>query len=908
MAKRKPSRPAPKNVTPVSAKPTVKRKPAASRIRSAARSVPLNPIGSGTPGTALVAATKAPKRALNIIGVGASAGGLEAIEVFLRSVPLGGNWAIVVVQHLDPTYKDFLPELLQKVTLLKVQRIQDGTRVRPDNVYVIPPNRDVSIKAGVLKLQAAGEAQVVRLPIDFFFSSLAQAQHEKSIGVVLSGMGSDGTAGAKAIKEQGGVVLVQDPKQAKSASMPSSVINAGLADVVAPVEGLFASLEQYLQHVPLLLRPVTDYDPTEENLMEKVVNILRGHTGHDFSLYKRSTLYRRIERRMALHQLKKIERYVRFLSENPQEVDLLFRELLIGVTQFFRDPLLWETLKNQTLPDLLASEACSPTLRAWIPGCSTGEEAYSLAMVFRETLDSLPGKRAFTLKIFATDIDPDAVSKARKGLFPASIAESVSAERLSRFFTKEPRGYRITKEIREMIIFAPHNLIMSPPFTKLDLLSCRNLLIYFTSELQKKLIPLFHYCLNPGGVLVLGSAETIGSFTDFFNPLDGSARVFQRQEVRLTGRRMEFPSSYVATSSAAAYLDSSAVVGPDNLQHQAEQWLLKYQAPAAVLVTAKGDILYISGRTSRYLEPVAGKANWNLFAMVRDGLSYPLHQAFEKIVGKTNPITTRSCKVDTGDSACWVKATLQQITAKGALNGLVMIVFNDGVDPAQPLVPRRVKNTRGSNRVRELTQELAHMQEQVQTTREDMQTSQEELKSANEELQSANEELQSTNEELTTAQEEMQSLNEELQTVNAELEAKLTALASASDDMANLLNSTQIATLFLDGKLRVRSFTPHATALISLIPSDVGRPVSDLASHLIYPEMVADAREILRTLVPIQKALITQDGRWFALHVMPYRTMDNRIDGIVITFTDMTGVRKMEKQLRETMGKKKAKA
>ncbi|MCS6242905.1 MAG: PAS domain-containing protein [Opitutus sp.] len=892
MAKRKPSRPAPKNVTPVSAKPTVKRTPAASR----------------TPGTAVAPANTPPKRALTLIGVGASAGGLEAIDAFLRSVPLGANCAIVVVQHLDPTHKDFLPELLQKVTPLKVQRIQDGTRVRPDNVYVIPPNRDVSIKAGVLKLHVTDGAQAVRLPIDFFFSSLAEAQQEQSIGVVLSGMGSDGTAGAKAIKEHGGVVLVQDPTQAKFASMPSSVINAGLADVVAPVEGLFASLEQYLQHVPLLLRPVTAYEPTEENSMEKVVQILRSHTGHDFSLYKRSTLYRRIERRMALHQLEKIERYVRFLSENPQEVDLLFRELLIGVTQFFRDPLLWETLKSQTLPGLLARDAGSPTLRAWIPGCSTGEEAYSLAMVFRETLDSLPGKSALTLKIFATDIDPDAVSKARQGLFPASITESVSAERLSRFFTKEPRGYRIAKEIREMIIFAPHNLIMSPPFTKLDLLSCRNLLIYFTAELQKKLIPLFHYCLNPGGVLVLGSAETIGSFTDLFNPLDGPARVFQRQENWLTGHRLEFPSSYVAASLIPPHLESSADVGHDNLQHQAEQWLLKNQAPAAVLVTTKGDILYISGRTSRYLEPVAGKANWNLFAMVREGLSYPLHQAFEKIAGQTHSITTRSCKVDTGDSTCFVKATLQQITTKGALSGLVMIVFSDGVDPAQPQVQRRVKNAKGSDRLRELTQELAHMQQQLQTTREDMQTSQEELKSANEELQSANEELQSTNEELTTAQEEMQSLNEELQTVNGELEAKLTALASASEDMANLLNSTQIATLFLDGKLRVRSYTPHATALIHLIPSDVGRPVTDLASHLIYPEMMADAREVLRTLVPIEKALITQDGRWFALHVMPYRTMDNRIDGIVITFTDMTGVRKLEKQLRETMGKKKSKA
>ncbi len=892
MATRKSSRPAQKKVAPASAKSAAKRKPAAASARPRVEAA--GALASPSPAAA----------ELTIIGVGASAGGLAAIEQFLAPIPQGAKQAVVVVQHLDPTQTDLLPELLQRVTPLKTRQAKDKTRIQPDCVYVIPPGKDLSIEGGFLRLNEPESARGHGLPINHFFRSLAADQKQRSVAVVLSGMGCDGTEGGKSVKEQGGVVLVQDPATAGCPSMPRSVIDAGLADIVAPAGELFGRLQQYLQHVPALPHNEGDQEPGERNALEKITGILRVNTGHDFSLYKHSTLYRRIERRMGLHQCTKIEQYVRFLRENPQEVELLFRELLIGVTHFFRDPEMWEKLGKFVLPLLLANGASGRTLRAWVPGCSSGEEAYSLAMVFKESMDSAPARKNFALKIFATDIDPDAVGKARQGLFPDTIVEHVSPERLSRFFIKEANGYRVTKEIREMVIFATHNVVMDPPFTKLDILSCRNLLIYFTPELQKKLLPLFYYSLRPGGVLFLGSAETIGGLGHLFTPFTGSARLFQRREVSTVAQSVEFPSSCVTSTRDQAH----AVSGPglaDNLQAQAEQWLMKHHAPAAVLVTAQGDVLYISGRTGRYLEPVAGKANWNLFAMVREGLRYELSSAFQKATQEAKPVVSRPCNIESGGVSYILTVTVEQITTAGPLRGLVMVVFNEVREPAQTAKLNAVGNDAGSTRVRDLTRELLQAREEVLSTREAMQISQEELKSSNEELQSTNEELQSTNEELTTAQEELQSLNEELQTVNAELQAKLDELSSASNDMRNLLNSTQIATLFLDRSLRVRFFTEHATKLIHLIPGDVGRPVTDLAFNVRYPDLAADAKEVLRTLVPIEKALTTKDGRKFALRVMPYRTMDNRIDGVVITFTDITVMTKLEAKVREQIGKKK---
>lgn len=811
--------------------------------------------------------------------------------------------AFVIVQHLDPTHKGIMPELLQRATQMRVVQVKDRTKVQPECVYVIPPNKDMSILHGVLHLLEPAAPRGLRLPIDFFLRALAQDQRERSIGVILSGMGSDGTLGLRAIKEKAGVVLVQDPATAKFDGMPRSAIDAGLADIVAPVDELPAKILAFLQRSPLIARADVALEDKTQSALEKAVILLRARTGNDFSLYKRNTLQRRIERRMGIHQIHRLAGYVRYLQENSQELDLLFKELLIGVTSFFRDPDVWEKLRRHVLPTLLANRSPSHALRAWVPGCSTGEEAYSLAMLFKEAVELARPKGNFSLQIFATDLDRDAIDKARQGFFPENIADDVSEERLKRFFTKEDRGYRVCKEIREMVIFAPQNLIHDPPFTKLDLLCCRNLLIYLTGDVQKKLLPMFHYSLSPSGILLLGSAETIGDHTELFAPLNGKARLYRRTETLARPELIAFPSAFSASPAAAPEV-SPPPKPPASLQSLADQLVLQRYAPPAVLVNDKGDICYISGRTGKYLEPAAGKANWNLFAMARDGLRYELTDAFQKALRKPETVTLHGLAVGTNGGRQWVDVAVQQLREPGPLHGLVMIVFTDVATPVAAVAPgRATKSAVRSPRVAELEQELLRVRAESRATHEEMQTSQEELRSANEELQSTNEELQSTNEELMTSKEEMQSLNEELQTVNTELQSKMDEFVRTSDDMKNLLDSTNIATLFLDKEINVRRFTPQMTKIIKLIPGDVGRPITDLASELRYPELADDAREVLRKLTATEKPIAARDGRWFTVRIMPYRTLDDRIDGLVLTFADITAAKTLEAKLRGAGGK-----
>ena len=838
-----------------------------------------------------------------IVGIGASAGGLEAIEQFLRHLPQGSGMAFVVVQHLDPTHKGMLVELLQRATPMKVIQVKDRLRVEPDRVYVIPPNQDLSILHGVLHLLAPVAPRGLRLPIDFFLRSLADDQRDGSIGVILSGMGSDGTLGVRAIKEQAGAVFVQTPASAKFDSMPRSVIDAGLADVIAPAEELAGKIAAYLAHGPLVKLRDHPLTSKTQSGVEKVCVLLRSQTGHDFSQYKRSTLYRRVERRMGLHQIDSIADYVRLLQESPQETQLLFKELLIGVTSFFRDPAAWECLRAKIIPAILTAHPAGGALRAWVPGCSTGEEAYSLAMIFKEALAEEKPAGGFSLQIFATDLDKDSVDRARQGVYPANIAGDVSAERLRRFFVEEKHGYRVGKQIREMVLFAPHNLLMDPPFTRLDILSCRNLLIYLAPELQKKLLPLFHYSLNPGGVLFLGSAETIGAATNLFAPFDGKTRIFQRLDSALRTEPVDFPTSVLpARPQGAAALagQTGAHKTAPNLQALAEQLLLQRHVPAAVLTNDKGDILFISGRTGPYLEPAAGKANWNIYAMAREGLRHELSTAFGKALREKRTVTQTNVKVESNGGMHAVDIAIEPIKEPETLRGMVMVVFTEGMSGNAKLTgkARRTVTTPAALARRE--QDLRQARDELLTAREQMQTSQEELKSVNEELQSTNEELQSTNEELTTSKEEMQSMNEELQTLNQELQSKVDELSCTSNDMKNLLDSTDIATLFLDDALTVRRFTPQMLKIIKLIPGDVGRPLTDLASDLVYPGLAEDAREVLRSLVFKEKPITTRDGRWFSVRIMPYRTIDNRIDGVVITFVDITAAKTLEAKLRET--------
>jgi two-component system, chemotaxis family, CheB/CheR fusion protein len=856
---------------------------------------------------------KTVRTAFPIVGLGASAGGLEALELFLKNVPPGSGLAYVVVQHLDPTHKGILVELLQRCTPMPVVQIKDRTRVQPNHVYVIPPNRDLSILHGVLHLLEPAAPRGLRLPIDHFFRSLAADWGDRSMGVILSGMGSDGSLGLRSIKENAGAVFVQTPSSAKFDGMPRSAIDAGLADVIAPPEELPGKIISYLTQPALVVGPEHAAVTKDPSALEKIVILLRAHTRHDFSHYKKSSVYRRIERRMSLHQLAKIADYVRYLQGNPQELDLLFKELLIGVTSLFRDPEVWVQLRDEVFPTLLAGRTHGGVLRAWVAGCSTGEEAYSLAMCFREAQDAMKvaGRPApkCSLVIFATDLDKDAIDRARTGIYPANIAADVSEERLRRFFTEDEKSYRVNKEIREMVIFAPQDLIMDPPFTKLDMVSCRNVLIYLDVELQKKLMALFHYSLNPGGVLLLGSAETVGTAIDLFEPLSGKLRLYHRLDSARARESVDFPAAFSRTHPRTAQTAASALAAAldtlppaASLQTHAEHFLLRHYAPAAVLVTAQGDIVYVSGKTGKYLEPAVGRANFNLFAMARDGLRHGLPEALRKALQQKTAITLRGVQLGSNSETQRVDVCVHPLNAQQGLAGMVMVVFADAATPIVAPIPAKTigRVTASSARIASLEQQLHDAYAALEDAQQQMQTSQEELKSTNEEMQSTNEELQSTNEELTTSKEEMQSMNEELQTVNHELQTKVEELSKVSDDMSNLLNSTEIATLFLDEALNVRRFTAHATKLIKLIPGDVGRPVTDIVTDMDYPALADDAREVLRSLVFCEKQIAASDGRWFLVRIMPYRTQQNRIQGVVITFSDISIAKRLEAQLRLT--------
>lgn len=839
-----------------------------------------------------------------IVGIGTSAGGLEALELFLSHVPAESGMAFVVVQHLSPDHTGNLPELLQRSTTMKVRQVNATAAVLPDCVYVIPPNKDLTISNRTLHLETPDVKHGLRLPIDTFLRSLAADCGDQSIGVILSGMGSDGTLGLCAIKQQGGLTLVQEPASAKFDSMPKSVIDSGYADIVAVAEELPVRIMDFMGCTAPRRSSENGLRDRQQSNFEKITAILKAKTQHDFSLYKPTSVYRRIERRMAIHKLDSIAEYARFLQKNNQEVELLFKELLIGVTSFFRDAAMWDELKYDALPRILAAYPEGGTLRAWSCGCSTGEEAYSLAMLFREALEQVEQPDNYHLQIFATDLDADAIEKARRGLYPATIKADVSPERLKRFFVKEDNSYRIGKEIREKVTFAQQNAIMDPPFTRLDILICRNLLIYLSTDLQKQLLPLFHYSLKPGGLLFLGSAETVGSQIDLFTAATLKSKLFWRNTTMFRNAAISFQTSLTFNHTATQHQESLMLKTADNLQPLADSLILQHFSAPTVLVNDQGDIVYISGRTGRYLEPAAGKANLNIFAMAREGLQYKLGSAFSQVLRQSEPLTVRGDLVEAGTTIQSVDMTLIKIEAPEALRGMVMIAFKDVAQQPKPH-RRRAGTLPGGRQVEALEQELLINREELRTTREEMQATHEELKSTNEELQSTNEELQSTNEELTTSKEEMQSMNEELQSVNVEQSTRLDDYLLVNNDMENLLNSTEIVTIFLDNHLQVRRFTSGINRLFKLIPGDVGRPLADIVSNLNYPQLYDHAQDVLRKLISVENQVSTVDGRWILVRIMPYRTMDKMINGLVITCNDITAAKKVEEELREEIKKLK---
>ena len=841
-----------------------------------------------------------------IVGIGASAGGLEALEQFFTNMSNDSGMAFIVIQHLDPNYVGMLSELLQRSTNMIVNQVKDHMEVKPNHVYVIPPNKSMSILHGYLHLFELTEPRGLRLPIDIFFRSLADDQHEKSIGIILSGMGTDGSLGLKAIKEKNGIVLVQDPLSAKFNGMPESAIASVTVDILAAANELPEKLILLLKYVPVIAEKLVIEQKSKNNL-EKIVILLRTQTGHDFSLYKKNTLVRRIERRMGVHQIDKIANYVRFLQDNPKELDILFKELLIGVTNFFRDVTVWNMLKENILPDLLNDLPNGHVIRVWVAGCSTGEEAYSFAIIFKEAYEKFKHKKNLTLQIFASDINKDAIEVARKGVFNPNIIADVSAERLSQFFTRNETNFSVNTSIREMIVFAPHDIIKDPPFTKLDFVLCRNLLIYMEAELQRKLMNLFHYSLREGGIIMLGSAENINSKERLFTAIDAKLKFYKRSVTPIEIDRLDFPSAYFHSTNRLKE-DISPVKVPMNIHTIVDQLVLQHFAPASVLINQEGDILYITGRTGKYLELATGKANVNIYAMAREGFRNELFFAIKKAKQSYEPIILRNIKIGNNGVAHLVDITFQAIEKPDAVKGTIMIVFED-VKVLTKIENIKSKTKKQTSNILEQDSQIEFQRtlEELQNTREEMQTSQEELKSTNEELQSTNEELQSTNEELTTSKEEMQSMNEELQTVNNELQRKLSDFVEANNDMKNLFNSTDIATLFLDKELNIRRYTDQLTKLIKLRQGDIGRPFTDMVSDLKYPEIANQAREVLDTLVFKESEISTNDNRWYMVRILPYRTLDDKIDGVVITFIDITVAKKLEAKLAAANIKEKEK-
>ncbi len=845
---------------------------------------------------------------MRMVGIGASAGGLASLTEFFRNTPTDTDMAFLVVQHLDPTQKAMLAELLQRVTDMPVHEAKQNMIIQANSVYVIPPNRELRVLDGTLKLETPPEPRGLRLPINVLFSSLASAQNERAIAVVLSGMGSDGTLGLQAIKATGGLSAVEHPDSAQFDSMPRSAIKAGCDDIVAPAAELPARILSYVRRVPEPGEPAKTTDTVPDlnaslTRLDPVLRLLQKQTRHDFSLYKPTTLNRRIERRMAIHGIPHLADYTRFLENNRQEVQLLFRELLIGVTQFFRDPDTWNALIDEGLPTLLASQDSEHPLRAWVAGCSTGEEAYSLAIAFTEAAERLqPGKKMERdLKIFASDISPDAIAIARRGQYSLGIEKAVSKERLARFFSRHDHYYQIQPWIRDKILFASHDVILDPPFTRLDLIACRNLLIYFDVALQRRILPLFHYSLREKGLLMLGSSETIGRLNHLFDPLQPKIRLYQRKPYKAVRHSDFLLKSYppMSTLHKEHPVPSNEVPpkGPtDSLQSAADNLLLQVYSPSAVVLNKDADIVYISGHTGKYLEPGAGKANWNIHAMARKGLGEPLYNALKKSSGQSEPLELTGIAVQTGSGTQVVDLTVQALREPNALKGMTMVVFRDAPTPKKTSAHRRKS---ASATEADQTAEIQRYQREIETLREQGNQTREELQTANEELQSTNEELQSANEELTTSKEEMQSMNEELQTINTELETKLEDLFLAQSDMQNVLNSIEIAVLFLDKELNVRRYTERTAKIISLRESDVGRPLAELTSSLDYPELLDDAQQTLDTLAVSQKQITANDDRWFSVRIIPYRRLDNVIDGVVITLVDITDTKKLESSLRK---------
>ena len=832
-----------------------------------------------------------------IVGIGASAGGLEALEGLFRAIPDHCGMAFVLVQHLDPGRASMLTAILQRYTKMEVVEVTDNLRVAPDHAYVIPPNRDMLIFDRTLRLNAPKQSHGHRFPIDAFFRSLAEDQAERAIGVILSGTGTDGTEGLRTIVGAGGMTIVQDPLSAKYDGMPTSAIHAGYAMMVLPVEKMPAAL---LTSRSALTAPKEGLlAPSDPASLNSILQFLRHSTGNDFSKYKRSTIGRRVERRMSLQNIDDLSVYLRFVKENPCEVKNLFRELLINVTSFFRDPEAFQTLKRDVLPNLVATLGAGDTLRAWVVGCATGEEAYTLAILLCEVMEE--NSLDFKVQIYATDLDFEAVATARAGLYPPNIAQVVSEERLTRFFIKQESGFQVKKAIREMVVFATHNVINDPPFLKIDIITCRNLLIYIEPELQSFILGLFHYSLKPEGILMLSPAESTGRQGDLFALLDTKWKIFRSiSTTRSTPPALPSGSACVIQNVMSEVQSTVTKMKTSELSTLMMQALLHSYAPASVLTDAKGNILFVHGETGKFFQPAPGMASFNAIEMARQGLKDDLGTAIQRAAADGTPSINRVLSVKTNGDFQNIALSVRAMKKDAAGDALLLLSFQElsHVKPGR----KRAKSTdvgADSAQVEELRQKLAENKENLQAVIKEQQTSNEELRSANEELQSMNEELQSTNEELETSKEELQSTNEELISVNAELQAKIEQLNDMQNDMKNLLDNTCIGTIFLDEQLAIRRYTQDAVKIYRLVPTDVGRPLADIKSDLQGEDLLEMARTVQETLTFAEREIRSRSGTMYLVRIRPYRTLDNVIDGVVLTFTDITSRVSLEAGVEE---------
>ncbi len=863
--------------------------------KSGVRSNAPLPSNSGKGDDVPVQASPEPKtrpkdNALVVVGVGGSAGSLGPLRELFSALPVDAGIAFVVVSHQSATGHSLLPEILAKTTPMPVNEINGPTPLEGGHIYVVPRGESVALQDGLLSIDAVGDRRVPSAPIDFFFEALARDRRQRAVGIILSGTGRDGTRGLAAIRSSAGLCLAQAPETAEFDGMPSSAIAAQAAEFALKVSEMpdrLAAFALRASTAPLNGRDRSELTPER---LEPILTLIRERAGHDFSAYKRDTLLRRVERRMDLHGVERLADYARFLDENDEEIDALWRDWLIGVSGFFRDPEAFKALADSGLRALLATRKGERSFRVWVPGCATGEEAYSVAIVILEMLESL-GLR-LDVQVFATDLDPTAITAARAGRYPKSIASAVGPERLARYFAEEGHGFRVKKSLRERIVFAVQDALSDPPFTRVDLVSCRNLLIYVVPSAQQTLLSVFHYCMNPGGLLLLGASEHVGESMDLFTVLDRRWKLYRRSDVVAPLPPVRWTPRSPHALEAGAARPRVESVGLD-LTETLRTLLADRFGPPAVVVDFRGQIQQIHGRVGAYLELAPGRAHLNVVDMAREGLRAPLAAALRELEKNGDASVEKELRWKSDGAWRSLRLTVSRVQGRRIPIPLVLISFE--------LVPggahtgrKRPSKERKSAKAR-LVDEVQQIRGDLEVSVSELQAANEELASANEEVQSANEELQSSNEELQSSKEETQSLNEELHTVNGELMEKLRGIEVANDDLLNLMSNIEIATIFLDDRMRVKRFTPQARSVARLIDGDVGRPLADLATLVDYPDLLADAGAVLASLRPIEKQVPAAGGAWYTVRIRPYRTARDVVEGLVVTFIDITETKRGER-------------